>query len=137
MGSACDFRADRMRQQGLSNGQIFGQDRSYKIAVWGGLEYEMSGLPNVIPVPTEVQSWNSYPQVSLTCQRDDSLDAPTAAVVSEAILVADAARGATRGGRCELQPTGFLATQHPTPHVTFVNVDAKGHQRPPKKVTPR
>src|SRR3546814_12528318 len=114
MGSACDFRADRMRQQGLSNGQIFGQDRSYKIAVWGGLEYEMSGLPNVIPVPTEVQSWNSYPQVSLTCQRDDSLDAPTAAVVSEAVLVADAARGPPGGGRCARQLTHFPAHPRPT-----------------------
>src|SRR3546814_7367605 len=74
MVSACNFHADRLRQQGLSNSQIFGQDRSYKIAVWGGLEYEMSGLHNVIPVPTEVQSWNSYPQVTLTCQREASLE---------------------------------------------------------------
>src|SRR3546814_1938007 len=135
MVSACNFHADRLRQQGLSNSQIFGQDRSYKIAVGGGLEYEMSGLPNVIPVPTEVQNWSSYPQVTLTCQRDDSLDTPAAAVVSEAVLVADAARGATGGGRCELQLTGFLATQQPNLDVTFVYVDDKGQQSDLKKVT--
>src|SRR3546814_15056574 len=94
----------------------------------------MCGLPNVIPVPTEVQSWNSYPQVTLTCQRDASLDAPTAAVVSEAVLVADAARGATGGGRCELQLTGFLATQPPNPDVTFVYVDDKGPHSDLKQV---
>src|SRR3546814_10165178 len=81
MVSACNFHADRLRQQGLSNSQIFGQDRSYKIAVWGGLEYEMSSLAGAI-VPGEVLSWNGYPQVTLTCQRDDSLDTPAAAVVS-------------------------------------------------------
>src|SRR3546814_2574485 len=56
MVSACNFHADRLRQQGLSNSQIFGQDRSYKIAVSGGLEYEMSGLPNVISAPEDRKS---------------------------------------------------------------------------------
>jgi hypothetical protein len=135
MVSACNFHADRLRQQGLSNSQIFGQDRTYKIAVWGGLEYEMSGLPNVIPLPDEVRSWDSFPQVTLTCQRDDSLDAPTAAVVSQAILVADAARGATGGGKCELQLTGLVVTQQPNLDVTFVYVDDKGKQSDLKKVT--
>src|SRR3546814_593278 len=134
MVSACNFHADRLRQQGLSNSQIFGQDRSYKIAVWGGLEYEMSSLAGAI-VPGEVLSWDGYPQVTLTCQRDDSLDTPAAAVVSEAVLVADAARGATGGGRCELQLTGFLATQQPNLDVTFVYVDDKGQQSDLKKVT--
>lgn len=135
MVSACNFHADRLRQQGLSNSQIFGQDRTYKIGVWGGLEYEMSGLPDVIPVPAEVRSWNSYPQISLTCQRDDSLDAPAAAVVSQAILVADAVRGATGGGKCELQLTGLVVTQQPNLDVTFVYVDDKGKQSDLKKVT--
>src|SRR3546814_10469039 len=95
----------------------------------------MSGLPNVSSAREEVQSWDSYPQVTLTCQRDDSLDTPAAAVVSEAVLVADAARGATGGGRCELQLTGFLATQQPNLDVTFVYVDDKGQQSDLKKVT--
>src|SRR3546814_109963 len=47
MVSACNFHADRLRQQGLSNSQIFGQDRSYKLAVWGGLEYEMREVGRV------------------------------------------------------------------------------------------
>lgn len=135
MVTACNFHADRLRQQGLSDSQIFGQDRSYKIRVGGGLEYEMSGLPNVLPVPVEVLDWNSLPAVTLTCQRDDSLDAPTAAVVSEAILVADAARGATAGGRCELQLTGLVVTQQPNLDVTFVYVDDKGQQSDLKSVT--
>src|SRR3546814_205594 len=94
----------------------------------------MSSLAGAI-VPGEVLSWNGYPQVTLTCQRDDSLDTPAAAVVSEAVLVADAARGATGGGRCELQLTGFLATQQPNLDVTFVYVDDKGQQSDLKKVT--
>src|SRR3546814_6817667 len=44
MVSACNFHADRLRQQGLSNSQIFGQDRSYKIAVWGGLDRKSTRL---------------------------------------------------------------------------------------------
>src|SRR3546814_13671857 len=95
----------------------------------------MSGLPNVSSAREEVQSWNSYPQVTLTCQRDASLDAPTAAVVSEAVLVADAARGATGGGRCELQLTGFLATQQPNLDVTLVYVDDTGQQTATTKAT--
>src|SRR3546814_14396176 len=84
MVSACNFHADRLRQQGLSNSQIFGQDRSYKIAVWGGLEYEMSSLAGAI-VTGEVLSWTGYPQVTFTCHLDDTLDNPAAAVLSEEI----------------------------------------------------
>src|SRR3546814_17988851 len=96
----------------------------------------MSSLAGAI-VPGEVLSWNGYPQVTLTCQRDDSLDTPAAAVVSEAVLVADAARGATGGGRCELPPTGFLATQPPNLDVTFVYVHDQGQQSALKTVTPQ
>ena len=134
MVSACNFHADRLRQQGLSNSEIFGQDRQYKIRVGGGLEYEMSGLANVVPIPEEVHSWNSLPAVTLTCQRDDSLDPPTASVVSQAILVAQAARGATGGGKCELQLTGSIITQQPNLDVTFVYVDDKGQQSDLKSV---
>jgi hypothetical protein len=134
MVSACNSHADALRSQGRSNSEIFGQDRQYQIAVHGGLEYENSGIAGT-PLPQEVRGWESYRKVTLICQRDDGLDPPAASVVSQAILVAQAARGTTGGGKCELQLSGSIIGETPNLDVTFVYVDDKGKQSDLKKVT--
>jgi len=132
MVTACNYHADELRQQGLSNSQIFGQDREYKIAVWGGLEYETTGIAGSQP-PPEVESWEIYPKVTLICEGDhEELDPAKPAITSVSLVV----KGSNSvEGSCELRLGGSIISKEPNVEAKFRYVDDSGKQSDVKTVT--
>jgi hypothetical protein len=122
---ACNLQADRLRSQGMSNSQVFSQNRIVDIFVSSSLDYEMSGPDRLNPPPEEVQS-DSY--IKLICQRDDSLDPPAQGPVAGAALLVQTAQVNKLTGACELRLQGTISSQDPNQQVKFRYVDAGGQQ---------
>ncbi|MCP3984965.1 MAG: hypothetical protein GY723_11285 [bacterium] len=65
----CNQLADDLRGQGLSNEQIFGEDRILPFAVRAGLSFDASGAGGSGDAPDEVHIWDHFEHFDLVCQK--------------------------------------------------------------------
>lgn len=132
MVAACENHADKLRDQGMSNTEIFGQDRWIQVAVsaWG--DYEMTGIEGA-PFLPEVTGWNQYDKVTVICKGDPADLGPMANDITAATLNANDDQSVQ--GSCELQLSGSITSSEPNTQVKFLYVDDKGQQSNLKTVT--
>ncbi len=122
--AACNLHAGLMRDDGLSNQQIFGQHRTIQIHVQSSLDYEMSG-PSGVPIPQEVAALRT---VDVTCQASPEF------AVTDASLEAEVVQTAMVGGTCELRLNGSVTSLDPNTTVTFRYHDSGGQKSAVKSV---
>ncbi len=116
MVTACVEHAEVLRSQGLSNTQIFGQDRQVQVAVEGRLVYEASGVAGA-PLPPEVPPG---PLTSLTvnCKGHEPVVSSDLEIVEQSSV----------GGACRLRFDGRIVTTRPNEDVSFRYADEAGNQ---------
>ncbi|MEQ8326944.1 MAG: hypothetical protein RH951_07285 [Parvibaculum sp.] len=130
--AVCNVHADNLRGQGKKNSEIFDQNRSVKINVAARVDAEMSGPDKINPVPQEV---SVFRQLTIVCERDDSLDGPAAPDIVASYLKVDAVQNNAMLGSCELQISASIISKQPNTQVKFVYVDDKGSKSDLKTVT--
>ncbi len=116
MVRACVERADVLRSQGLSNTQIFGQDRQVPVIVEGRLVYDISGIAGQ-PVPPEVPP-GPLPSVTVNCQGHEPVVSSDLEIVEQSSV----------GGACRLRFDGRIVTTRPNEDVSFRYADEAGNQ---------
>lgn len=129
---ACNINADKLRSEGMSESDIFGEDRPVPVAVTGTLDYEMSGVEGA-PVLPQAQSFHSFPKVTVICKGDstplDPVEHPIA--YSNVTFV----ESNSLSGSCTLKLAGTISTREPNSNVKFLYVDDTGKQSDLKTVT--
>ncbi|TQV70651.1 hypothetical protein [Denitrobaculum tricleocarpae] len=115
MATACIRHSERLRAQGLSNTQIFGQDRQVEVAVKGIVEYETTGIVGA-PVPPEVRP--ADPTVTVNCKGHEPVETSSLEVVEQAFIA----------GVCRLRLNGRIVTTRPNEEVSFRYADEVGNQ---------
>ncbi len=125
MVAACENHADKLRGQGMSNTEIFDQDRWIQVAVsaWG--DHEMTGIEGNPYLP-EVTGWNQYKKVNVICKGDPVDLGPIATDITAATLSANDDQSVH--GSCELQLSGSITSSEPNTQVKFLYVDDEGQQ---------
>lgn len=132
MVAACENHAEKLRGQGMSNTEIFGQDRWIHVAIdaWG--DHEMSGIEGSPYLP-EVSGWNQYKKINVICKGDPVNLGPIATAITAATLSANDDQSLQ--GSCELQLSGSITSSDPHTQVKFLYVDDQGQQSNLKTVT--
>ncbi|CAN0457469.1 unnamed protein product, partial [Laminaria digitata] len=140
----CNNLANSLRGQGLSESEIFGQDRVIVVGVSGALSYEMTGLsgvpvpPEVVPVPPGVQTGQSF---NLVCKASNPTRLPSSGAnnptrnipdVSQAFL--SISEAGLLNGACNLTLSGVIVTKDANTQVKFRYKDDEGNQSSIKTV---
>ncbi|WP_193367327.1 CARDB domain-containing protein [Pelagibius marinus] len=129
----CNYQAQTLRDQGLSNTAIFAQDRPIELAVVAHLDHEMTG-PSGNPIIEGIGGWPAYKKIKLVCQKwpgavgpqaGDSLDS-VPPVVEKASLTLLERSGIS--GVCKVILSGVIETSLPNTEVRFRYKDDDGHQ---------
>ncbi len=129
---ACDVKADKLRSQGMSNAEVFGEDRPIVVRVKGALNYEVSGIEGE-PVPPEVEPSVSVADVTVICKGDATpLDPVGPAITYSNVSVVESN---SLSGSCTLKLAGTLSSKQANTEVKFVYVDDTGKQSDLKTVT--
>ncbi len=113
---ACVEHAERLRSQGLSNTEIFGQDRQVQLTLEGRLEYETSGISGA-PLPPEVPA-GPLPTVTVNCKGHEPVVASSLSIMEEDSF----------SDRCTLNLQVGLTTTRADEPVRFRFVDDTGKQ---------
>lgn len=129
----CNYQAQTLREQGLSNTAIFAEDRPIELAVIPHLDHEMTGLSGN-PLHEGVP-WESYQKIKLVCQKWPGMVGPQVAdqldavppVVEQASLAVIEQQGPTQG-RCKIILSGVIETSEPDVEVSFRYKDDAGNQ---------
>ncbi|WP_420348939.1 hypothetical protein [Pelagibius sp.] len=102
---ACNMMAENLRDNGLTDQQIFAEHRTAMIDVGSTLDYEMSG-PSGSPTPPEVDS----PQyMNITCYGDPQrFSSPK--IVTDATMEAETGLGGMVGS-CQLRLNGTITSK--------------------------
>ncbi|MPZ12350.1 MAG: hypothetical protein GEU89_19370 [Kiloniellaceae bacterium] len=135
--SYCNLQANALRQGGMTDQQIFSQDRPVEVAVISALQYEMSGVAGSFWDGFDasgVSGWQHFKKMTVVCQRHESLDAPTAGPIAGANLMAGTAQVNNATGACVLGLHGIISAAVPHLPVKFRYVDASGQQSDLKTV---
>jgi hypothetical protein len=124
----CNAMAQGLRNSGQGNTAIFGQDRSLKIEVSAGYDYDLTGAGsnNII-----IEGAGSGPTFDVTCKKWPGMTAPVASgglttgLVSAQLTVIE-----TYGpsGVCMLKLSGVLESDNVNTKVSYRYEDDKGHK---------
>lgn len=129
----CNYQAQTLRDQGLSNKAIFAEDRPIELAVVPYLDHEMTG-PSGNPIIESAGGWEGYKKIKLVCQKwpgvvapvvGDSLDS-VPPVVEKASLTLLERSGIS--GVCKVILSGVIETSLPNTKVRFRYKDDDGHR---------
>ncbi|MFD2205988.1 hypothetical protein [Kiloniella antarctica] len=132
--TACNAEATRLSNLGMNNSEIFSQDRDVKIAVRGNLDYDTTGITGT-QTPEEVESWNSFKAITVTCLKSDTSLDPVVQSIEEAILSAQTAQISNVSGACEMTLSGQITSANPNSQVRFRYHDNSGQQSDEKTIT--
>lgn len=114
VAAACQQNAVRLRNQGLNDTQIFGQDRQVKLLVTGQLKYETSGAGK-----REYEENTQAPdEITVTCKGHEPVVSSVLSIVEEGSTI----------GRCTLTLHVGFTTTRPDESVRFRFVDDTGKQ---------
>ncbi|MCZ4279821.1 hypothetical protein O4H49_03465 [Kiloniella laminariae] len=131
---ACNAEAARLAGQGLDNSAIFAQNREAKIAVRGNLDYSTTGITGQ-QTPEEVDSWNAFKAITVTCLKRDTSLSPVVQTIEDATLSAQTAQISNISGACEMTLTGQIISAEPHKQVKFRYHDNTGQQSDEKTIT--
>ncbi|GJL86128.1 MAG: hypothetical protein DHS20C02_19030 [Micavibrio sp.] len=136
--SQCNALANTMRGAGLSDMQIFSQDRVLTFAIDGALSYEMSGVPGSNDISEVEQSFESHKKFHLHCKAAPQPE-PEPTNPTRNIPDVDQASVSTNGvstlnGACKLNLSGVIVTKEANTQVKFRYKDGAGHQSDIKTV---
>ncbi len=127
----CNYQAQTLRDQGLSNKAIFAKDRPIELAVIPHLDHEMTG-PSGTPI---IEGTQSHKKVQLVCQKwpgvaapvvGDALDSVPPVVEKASLTVLEHAT--LIAGRCRISLSGVVETAAPNADFSFRYKDGAGHQ---------
>lgn len=133
----CNGLADQLRQSGLSNHQIFGQDRKIAITVDSDFTVDFNGASGGDLI---VQATFENPTIQLVCQKWHGSSAPVATNELETKLpdVEDASLTLIEqygpSGLCQIKTSGVIRTREANTEVKFRYEDAQGHKSDVKTV---
>ncbi|WP_282608497.1 hypothetical protein [Pelagibius sp. Alg239-R121] len=128
----CNRLAENLRSSGMSDAAIFSSDYDVEIGVWGGLQYEMTGLDNIIDLPVEAVL---NPTFKVKCEKT-KIGPVTVGLLKEvqsASLEAEVKKGFT--GDCKLEFSGSITTKKANEEVEFRYAGDSGNESALHKVT--
>lgn len=137
--SYCNEHAETLRHIGMTDEQIFSQDRSLEVAVDTALEYEMTSVPGGLHGGVEWvfgfggPDWPTATKFTVNCEKSAPPPPAPPAITGAAVVV----RGidpANSQGKCRMRLNGTLISNVPNVDVTFRYVDDKGNQSDLKTV---
>ncbi len=121
----CNKVADDLRAMGQSDTVIFGEDRSFELAVIPRLEVEMSGVDNLFADLEQATAWSQFEKVEVVCQKwsgaaipqvTTDLTTESATVVNHGLSIYEQS---TLAGTCKIRLDGWLTTDHKGASVSF------------------
>lgn len=133
----CNNLANSLRGQGLSNDQIFAQDRTIVVEASGALSWEMSGVAGN-GLPQEVQTYKTFnivcknaapSRVPPPVSNDPTRNIPDVDQASLSIFEVS-----TLNGACNLTLSGVIVTKAANKLVKFRYKDNQGNQSDIKTV---
>lgn len=113
---ACGQHAQTLRGQGLSNTEIYGQDRAVQLEVRAKLKYSMTGASGT-PLPPEVRA-TPEPSITVNCKGHEPVVSSSLSILEED----------SHSERCTLNLQVAFATTRPDEPVRFRFVDDTGKQ---------
>ncbi|MGH6948739.1 MAG: hypothetical protein ACREDZ_15515 [Kiloniellales bacterium] len=134
----CNGLADQLRQSGLSNHQIFDQDRKIVIEVGSDYEVEFNGVTGGPPL--DEAEFNN-PTIQLVCQKWHGSTAPVATNDLNTVLpdVENASLTLIEqygpSGLCQIKTSGVIRTRDVNTEVKFRYEDTQGHKSDVKTVS--
>lgn len=127
----CNTLVQRLRQQGLTDRQIWGQDRPIRIRADAGHQISFAEITRRVD---EIQPKNNNPNVILTCQKF-ATETPPRRVDRVETARLEHSTVATPSGTCTLNLNYAVRTNHPHAVVKFRLKDDKGRSSEVKTLT--
>ncbi len=126
----CNGLANGLRSAGLTNSQIFAQDRLLTFAIDGALSYEMSGIPGSSAPPEVAPPFSSMKKFYIKCK---AAPAPPPSNPTRTVPDIEQVNLSVRGtslinGVCKLNLSGVIVGKSANQQVKFRYKDDKGHQ---------
>lgn len=120
----CNLQANALRHDGLSNAEIFSQDRPLEVGLLSALQYEMSGVNGRVDTSGVGGGWSALQKMTVVCRAKDPERTPEAneptrnkpQVESASLLIIE--RDSLRGA-CSLELAGTIKTKQPNTEVKF------------------
>ncbi|MGF1594059.1 MAG: hypothetical protein ACFCUW_12305 [Kiloniellaceae bacterium] len=137
----CNLQANALRHGGMSDQEIFSQDRPIEVGIHSALEYEMSGASATGSMMGLGGAWETIQKMNLICKAkppartgvaEGSLE-PSPPEVEQATLAIIEQH--SLHGACSVHLSGTLRTAKPNSEVKFLYVDSGGRQSDLKTVT--
>jgi hypothetical protein len=120
----CNLQANALRHGGMSNTEIFAQDRPLQVGLLSALEYEMSGANGRVDTTGIGGGWDSLAKMTVVCKAKDPERSPVAndpardkPEVKAAGL--DIHEKSSLQGACRLTLVAQIETVEPTTQVQF------------------
>ena len=134
----CNGLATGLRAAGLTNSQIFAEDRILAFAIDGALSYEMSGVPGSSAPPEVQPPFESMKKFYLNCKASPIVEPeptnPTRTVpnIEQVTLLIQGV--SLLNGTCKLNLSGVIVGKAAVQQIKFRYKDDDGHQSDIKTV---
>jgi len=136
--SYCNRQAQFLRNQGLSNQQVFSEDRQVLAAVYAERSYDMSGSNDIdthgIAQGFSRPTWDDFRKITVVCKGTPVDLDPVTPAIADAALSTSVSQTHLHDA-CDLKLSGTITSEDPNTEVKFRYVDEAGLQSALKTVT--
>lgn len=140
--SYCNLQANALRHGGMTDQQIFSQDRPIEVGVHSDLQYEMSGVDGTVSTSALGGGWSILKKMTVVCKgvpparvpppvaNDPTRDKPEVLEADLSIIEQHSLQGA-----CAVSLSGVIRTGEPNTEVKFRYRSKDGRQSDVKTAT--